>query len=96
MAADMSVPGDRYLMHVLERAIAVANRRRRYRLAVAAIGLAALATLLVRASIRPHALAVGAAQRPTRLSKSTGGGTAPTQLRKGCAGVPNVCLDLLP
>jgi hypothetical protein len=51
MAADMSAPGDRYLMHVLERAIAVANRRRRYRLAVALFGLAVLATLLAHGVI---------------------------------------------
>ena len=39
------------LVRLLERAIAVANRRRRYRLGLALIGLAALTTFVVAGAL---------------------------------------------
>ena len=45
--ADRSTRGHGDLVRLLERAIAVARRRRRYRLGLALIGLAALSTLVV-------------------------------------------------
>ena len=41
------VPGDGDVVSLLERAIAVAKRRRRYRLGLALIGLGALTTSVV-------------------------------------------------
>ena len=49
--ADRSMRGHSDLVRLLERAIAVARRRRRYRLGLALIGLAALTTLVVRGAM---------------------------------------------
>lgn len=45
--ADNSARADGDVVHLLERALGVAKRRRRYRLALALIGLAVLTTFIV-------------------------------------------------
>ena len=49
---DDSTPGHGDLVHMLQRAIAVAKRRRRYRIGLALIGLAAMTTFAALGVLR--------------------------------------------